>query len=213
MDENKYKLSFTFGGLLLPETKIIAGEYLKTSNWDEVRIKALEENILQKTRKSSRYRYFREIRDRLNNAYAWELEILGNEIDQNIYSLVNLTVVSRYYRFVRDFIIEVIRYKTEGNDFTLTDYDYEAFLEAKSQYHPEILDLSESTRNKIRQVVIRMLKETGILTVRGREKIITKPFIPDVLAKRYAEAGTAENMMILLLPDREIGILRGKYGK
>ncbi|MCD6121154.1 MAG: DUF1819 family protein [Spirochaetales bacterium] len=41
------------------------------------------------------------------------------------------------------------------------DYDYTTFLETKSQFHPELLKLSESTGNKIKQVIIRMLKEAG----------------------------------------------------
>lgn len=213
MEEKKYKLSFTFGGLLLPETRIIAKEYLKTNSWDDVKAKVLEENILQKIRKSSRYRYFREIMYRLEISYPWEMEILAREMDQNTYSLVNFVIVNRYYRFVRDFNMEVIRYKVDGNDFKLTDYDYFTFFEAKSQYHPELLKLSESTGKKIQQVVIRILKETGILELKNGDKRIIKPFVPNLLAEKYAKEGTAEDMMALLLPDREIGILRGKYGR
>lgn len=213
MNEKKYKLSFTFGGLLLPETRIIAKEYLKTKNWDWVKAKALEENMLQKTRNSSRYRYFREIMYRLKKAYPWEMEILGKEADQGVYSLVNLVIVGRYYRFVRDFIVEVIRYKAEGLDFILMDYDYTTFLETKSQFHPELLKLSESTGNKIKQVIIRMLKEAGVLTIKNGVKTIIKPYSRDILAARYAERGTIDDMMILLMTDREINSLRGKYGR
>ncbi len=157
-DMKKYKLSFTFGGLLLPETRIIAREYWAVRDWNRVKKDVLDKNLLQKTRKASRYRYFREIRDRINNAYSWELNILANEKDESIYRLVNLVIVSRYYKFVRDFVIEVIRYKVIGNDLIIMDYDYPTFFERKVVEHPELLEISESTKSKIQQVVFRALK-------------------------------------------------------
>lgn len=95
--ENRYRLSFTFGGLLIPETKAIVTSLFEIapgtsagatvvparstpkddSAWDEIRSRVEKGNLLGKTRASAGYRYFREIRARLATAYLWELEIIA----------------------------------------------------------------------------------------------------------------------------------------
>jgi hypothetical protein len=77
---DRYKLSFTFGGLLIEETVTIVALLNECGHdWATVRRRAVEENALKKTRTSSSFRYFREIRDRLADAADWELEaIAGN---------------------------------------------------------------------------------------------------------------------------------------
>lgn len=48
MGRDTYKLSFTFGGLLVPETLEVAECYLKYQKWELVRKEADENRILKK---------------------------------------------------------------------------------------------------------------------------------------------------------------------
>ena len=73
MNTRKYRLSFTFGGLLIPETQIVADAYVRLGDWEDVRKEVLAGSLLRKTRQESSRRYFREIRDRLKSAHQWEL--------------------------------------------------------------------------------------------------------------------------------------------
>ena len=45
----RYRLSFTFGGLLGHETRVIAREYIKDRDWASAKSRILEQNLLQKS--------------------------------------------------------------------------------------------------------------------------------------------------------------------
>ena len=105
----RYRLSFTFGGLLGHETRVIAKEYLKDRDWTSVKSRILKQNLLQKTRLSSSRRYFREIRDRLSCSHDWEVDLLTSDISFEEVITIILAITARYYRLLRDFIIQVVR--------------------------------------------------------------------------------------------------------
>jgi hypothetical protein len=70
----------------------------------------------------------------------------------------------RYYRFIREFAVEVVRerFVTLRSDLHYDDFD--AFYNAKAEWHEELEKNSLSTRNKLRQVLFRMLREADLLT-------------------------------------------------
>ncbi len=200
-----YKLSFTFGGLLIPETREIARSFLQEKDWTKVGELVMEKNILSKTRSASRFRYFREIRDRLNQAYDWELNIIGGESRMEEIRLVILVVTARYYRFIFDFLVEVVHPKVFSWDLVFTDYDYTSFVEGKMNGHEELVSKTESTLRKIEQVTFRILKEAGITTKREGEVCINKPIVPEWLRLKYEESNDRDALAVLLLSNRETG--------
>lgn len=177
-----YRLSFTFGGLLFPESVAIAKRYQEIPDWDVLKAEAQEKELLRKTRSTSKERYFREIRDRFKQAWPFEIEWIANEKPGARYAA--LAVCGRYYRVVGDFIREVVRDKITLGEEWLSLSDYYHFLEAKTPLHPELTSLSETTRAKLRQVTFRMLTE-GLLLEKGKEHRIRVPAIPDELAGHY----------------------------
>ena len=200
-----YKLSFTFGGLLIPETREIARSFLQEKDWNRVRERVMEENVLSKTRSASRFRYFREIRDRLKQAYNWELEFIGKGSRVEEIRLVILVVTARFYRFIFDFIVEVVRPKVFSQDIMFTDYDYASFIDSKMNGHEELASKTELTRRKIEQVTFRILKEAGITTKREGAVCINKPIVPEWLRVKYEESNDRDALTVLLLSNREIG--------
>ena len=203
-----YRLSFTFGGLLLPESQVVADAYLRLRSWADVRSEILDRNLLQKTRRESSRRYVREIRDRLKGAYEWELSIVaGRRGTKHEAKLVVFAITARYYHLVWEFIVEVIRYKTAGSDFKMLGFEFESFWEQKAENSPEMRNITDATRRKLIQVAYRMLQEAGILPG-SRDGMIVAPTVPYGLSMRYAEEGDAETLMAFLLPDHEIQRLR-----
>jgi len=196
MSTKSYRLSFTFGGLLIPESVEIAERYLVNGDWNKTKEEALNNEILKKTRRSSRFRYFREIRERLKLAHNWELELIVHA-DLSIQQLVLFLIVCRYYRFIREFFVEVVYEKLRMNDFILMDYDYPTFFERKVDKHPEIRDLSDTTKQKIQQVTIRILREAGLLKKTIDGLILQRPYVPEKLRQRYEEKNGEKELGIL----------------
>ncbi len=50
MNKEKYKMSFTTGGLFLNESLKAAGIYLRIGGWNEARAEIINKNILQSNR-------------------------------------------------------------------------------------------------------------------------------------------------------------------
>lgn len=213
-----YRLSFTFGGLLIPETREVARQYRALGDWDAARRRITEENLLQKTRASSVYRYVREIRARLKVAYAWEIDVVagsGNEAHGSVNGNVGFVpdrdvpvvlyaVFTRYYRLVGDFVTQVVRRRLLEGLPTVDNAMVRSFMADQAPAHPEITRLSESTANKLAAVTIRVLAEAGIVHGRRGTLPITPPPLTSSLRRYYCETGSAEDLTHLLLRDKEI---------
>ena len=179
-----YRLSFTFGGLLFPESVVIAQRYRAIPDWEALKAEAIRGELLRKTRASSRYRYFREIRDRFTAAWPFEIECIASE---DIGARLAAFVIScRYYQVLGDFVREVVRDKIDMQERALSLSDYYHFQKEKRYLHPELTALSESTQAKLRQVTFRMLAE-GTILEKGREHKIIVPILPESLVSQYEE--------------------------
>jgi hypothetical protein len=193
---HNYNLSFTFGGLLLPESTEIAHAYVQSEDWEAVRQQVMNENILQKTRLESRKRYFRGLLQRFKAAYRWELEcIAGSELEAK--RAVLFLIMCRNYEFIRDFYIEVVRRKLLLNDFSLHDYEYYAFFEQKLEEHPELNELSDSSTQKVRAIVLKVHREVGILEKDKAKTQLSFPLVPQEVQELYKEHGMEDEVKIL----------------
>jgi hypothetical protein len=163
MNNSAYKLSFTAGGLLFAESLIVAEEYAHSQNWAATVESVRQQNLLQARTASAGHRVLREVCSRLRLLTKTQLELLrsGSRSDQR--QLLWLAACKRY-RLLYDFGSEVIRNKFLQMDLTLGRNEFDDFLEAKSIWHPEIEAVAASTRAKLRQVALRMLREADLLS-------------------------------------------------
>lgn len=199
-----YRLSFIVGGLLIPETREIAKAYVRTGDWEAVRTAVMEENLLSKTRKSSRFRYFREIRDKLKSAYDWETALIAVEGNLDTVRLVLLVITARYYPFIFELLAGLVREKLAAREETLTEYNFPSFFGRMRALHVELAGIKESTKHKIEQVSFRILAEAGILFKREKKLILAKPAAPPRLIEQYRKAGDRDALAALLLFDDEM---------
>jgi len=160
---DKYRLSFTTGGLYYRESIKLSELYLRLRDWSEVRQKTLAENLLQLNTHSSQIRTYREVSSRLQQLSDIELELFMDCSEQDKRHLLWLAIC-RYYKFIEEFAVEVLREKFLSMDTSLTHHDYDVFFNRKSEWHDELYALSHSTRNKLRQVLFLMLVEAGLLS-------------------------------------------------
>lgn len=162
MNTEKYSMSFTTGTLFHQESVKLAGLYLKKGDWREVRSEVIASNLLQARTENSTKRICREICSRLKHLNKDELELLVEGDHQEQAYLLWLGVCRRYH-FIYDFSAEVIsdRFLTLRYDLNYEDYD--AFYNSKMEWHEEMEKITTTTRNKLRQVLFKMLRETELL--------------------------------------------------
>lgn len=163
MNNDRYSMSFTTGGLFHRESVKLAVLYLQFNDWNSVRDKVLSENLLQARTLNTSKRVCREIISRLKNLCPNELDLLVTSNSQEQGYLLWLAICRRY-RFIGDFAIEVLRerYITLKNHLSYEDFEF--FFNKKSEWHTELDDIRPTTRNKLRQVLFKILKEAELLT-------------------------------------------------
>lgn len=162
MADLKYNMSFTAGGLFLMESIPVAEAYLQLKNWEQVKELVLAENTIQSKTNASLVRFNREIVSRLQLLTDEQIKLLvEGSIGER--KLILWVAICRKHKFINDFAIEVIREKFLQLNYKITYKDFDIFFNKKSEWHDELDQLTDSSRNKLRQVLFRMLREADIL--------------------------------------------------
>lgn len=163
MASQKYKLSFTAASLSISESISIAKVYLQTGDWKLTRQIIKENNLLQSRTGSRTIRVARELIQRLELLTDHQLELLveGNPTEQK-YLLWFATC--KAYLLIQEFAVEVIHEKYLSRSLTLTELDYAAFYNRKTDWSDELNQITASTQKKIRQVLLLMTKEAGLVS-------------------------------------------------
>ncbi len=202
MSKSPYKMSFSTGGLNLPESIILSCMYLELNDWKLVREKAIAENILQARTISSLKRVCREVISRLKKLDDDELSFLveTNSIEQGYLLWI---AVCRHYRFIAEFATEVLRERYISLKHDLTHEDFDIFYNQKSDWHMELEEIQPSTRKKLRQVLFRMLREAGLL---GTNKMINAVMLSPMFIKVIVKTDSKE---LLYFPVFESEISEG----
>jgi hypothetical protein len=164
--EAGYNFSFIAGGLLVNEMAAVAAVHLDAPDWDYVAAQAENANLLQARTASSHRRMFAEVRNRLQ-ALTLEEEALLVEGSSGDQTAVAWLAVCKAYRLVREFAEEVVRERFVTLALTVEGHDFERFLESKMIWDEQLEALTDSTLKKGRTVVMRMLREAGIISEAG----------------------------------------------
>jgi len=196
MNTAKYSMSFTTGALFHQESVSLAGLYLDKGDWSVVRDEVIARNLLQARTTNSAKRICREICSRLKRLHKDELEILVEGDHQEQAYLLWLAVCRRY-RFIYDFSAEVLRERFLALRYDLGYEDYDAFFNAKMEWHEELEKITTTTRNKLRQVLFKMLREAELLDS-------ANTIIPTMLSSRLVNVICSHsNRDLILFPMME----------
>ena len=195
----RYRLSFTTGGLFLSEAPLVARQYLLTRDWEQTRAQVRSGNLLQVRTAAASTRISKELVARLEELDLDELELL---IDSNRRDRAYLLWVAacRRYTFVRDFAREVLRENYLVLRRQLTSADYEAFVNAKALWHDELDGLALSTQRKLRQNLFRMLREAELIS---DQLVIQSAALTPQLARLLARRGV-EQLLVFPANDQEL---------
>lgn len=197
-----FNLSFTAASLRPELARIVAEHYLAVVNWDLARQRILSSNALQCRSPTSAIRLEREIRQRLGTLTQDQL-LLAAEANAEDRAAIAWLAVCKSIQFAFEFASDVLREKLASHDAVLRLSDYEAYVENKSTFHPELARLTTSSKRKVRQVLLRMLTEAGLLTSGTALGAIQRPALsPSVM--RAITSDSPHWLAGFLVPDSEI---------
>jgi hypothetical protein len=163
----EYRLSFGTGGLYVLESAQLSQSYYDLKCWDDVIEHAVEHNLLQFKSSGSTRRAVREICTRLKALSPKELNffITADPFDQ---SLISWLACCRTYQFIGDFATQVLLENFASYKLELGHVDFDFFYDEQALFHPELDEMTDGTRKKLRQILFRMMREAGVLTEDNR---------------------------------------------
>ncbi|WP_236036988.1 MULTISPECIES: DUF1819 family protein [Bifidobacterium] len=180
-NEQRYRLSFTVGGLLAPQGRIVAALFVDDEDCadphvlahDEtelgeriarIRRRAIDENALTIRTQAANSRMVSEVIKRLSTLSGTELCHLASAdtpaADRHALMWV---AMCRYYALVGQFAHDVLRDRYLMGMPTVTYEDYDRFILAKAMWHPELETLSTTTAAKLRSNLFKAIHEAGLV--------------------------------------------------
>lgn len=188
MNVSKYSLSYTTGAALIPESITVAALHVELRNWPTIRMRVLEDNCFQARTLSTLKKLYGEVARRLKHLTPVQLKLLSSGTDSQAKALVWVAICSQY-AFIREFTIEVMAAQYSSSRFLLTHDDYDAFFNAKAEWHNNLDKASRLTKSKARQVLFKMLKECGLI---NDENEILKQQLNQSLAQLIANGDSVD---------------------
>lgn len=196
-----YRLSFSGAALQIEESVKIAQLYTELQDWKAVQTEVVGANALQKNQLKTTVRSFYEVRTRLKEMLPLQLERLveGTYTDQQQLLWV---AVCKTYPFISAFTLEVLLNKIHAFEYIVHESDYTAFLEAQTLKEEKLQQVSDSTYQKLRSRLYRMMEEAGMVNNR-EERVITPPVVTTYIAEALIKEDP-KLLRYLLVSDRDI---------
>ena len=205
---NDYIFSYTAATLMLHETNEVMKKYLEYKDWNKVKEIVIEENIMQKQSVSSRKRVFTEIKRRIETLSNEQLEYVNESSSSDIRNFIFLTIL-KTYRFIFEFMTEVLSKKVLMFDYKILNSDYETFFESKKYAVEQLESITEATQYKLKQVLFRILEEAMIID-NTKSKNILKPHLSGEVIKLIIKDNPIY-LKAFLYTDYEIEKMKERY--
>jgi hypothetical protein len=174
MSKTRFALSFTAGGLLYNESIVVAEALLRNEfDWNATLVEAEEKNLLQSRTCSTSKRKLREITQRLKRLSGPQLALLvdGTRHEQKI---ILWLACCEKYPLLAELARDVVRAKFLQLDYSIDAGDIARFIELQTMWHEELEELTASTITKLQTVMLRMLRESELVSEDG---IISAPLV------------------------------------
>jgi hypothetical protein len=204
-----YLLSYTSTALSPYESEVVATLYLECGDWESVRERVIDENVVQKGTLASRKRLFLELKKRLTTLTGAQLAYYKEASASEAKALTMLSCF-KCYRFIYDFATEVMRRKLLLFDYEILNSDYESFYDSKRVAYENLNTVSEATQKKLKQVMFRMFEQAGFIDD-AKRRHIQKPYLTEALIQLIVE-DDPRLLGAFLYSDREIDEMKKRYG-
>lgn len=185
---NRYRMSFAVGGLFLNEAVAAAIAHERLGDWAQAQEEIRSAGAVGFRKTSSMHRAAREVVTRLRHLTEAELTLLRRGTREEQAALLWLAVC-RTYRLVGEFAVEELQERFLSMRTHLEPKAFGRFIEARAEWHEELAKLKPSTRHKLQQVLLRILREAGMLSREGhiQRMPLSKEFLATLGARNTSE--------------------------
>ena len=190
-----YSAKLTAEPFLYNETKIIAEYILNGEDVNELKKRNIEENLIHYKKPKSIQRVNSPIFRRLSVLDEDMLrEFVYSDIDTSRYIL--LYAIMKTDKLVRDFVIEVYKDKLLMQKEYIEKFDIDNWYEDKCTISQNLRERSESTTNKLKQVIMKIMQDSGLVK-KEREKNnyrfkVIRPLLKDKFINELESRGDIE---------------------
>lgn len=154
---------------------------------------------------STGQRIARELLKRYNVLTDEQKDLLKNG-SYKIQKEISFYAICKYYGFIRDFIIEVVRENYLVYQLQITDGDYISFFRRKADIFPKMTQLTEITQKKIKQVTFNILAQADIIDGIKSRKII--PQLLEIESQKAILSDNPEFLKVFLYSDIDLNQLK-----
>lgn len=162
MHQFSYKGDLIGGSLMVRESRIVAELLLSRATPEQWQTEIVQENRLQKRTSATAMRLTHTLRKRLEQLDEPFWRALRDG-DDELASQVVFCAVLEGNLLLLEFMETVVKDAFVTHAERLEQYLWHEFLEDRSFRDPALAEMAEVSRQKIGQVVFRMLSEVGLL--------------------------------------------------
>ena len=191
---NLYNAEISAGAIMLVETKRLAKLLLEQPTQEEWNHALVEENILQKKTPSTAKRQAALIKKRLDTLTPVGLELITDG-DNEVTSQMIFASCILHSELLKDYLQHEYAGHLRRLDTHLNSNSWDAFWVECAKRDPSILAWSDLTKNKLFQVILRILAQVKYIES-NKSKRITPPILhPQVV--RYLKQNNPETLKVM----------------
>lgn len=190
--KNNYTASLTAESFLFDETRTLAEFLSEGIDADTIIKRNLAENLISCKRPGALKRLNSILSNRLDEINDNLLEpFLNNDISNSRITL--LYIICKTDKLVRDFVLSVYSDKIITRADRITRIDIEKYFENVCGAEPKMLDISDTSKAKIKSVLARILTAAGVLEkVNNDEFRIVRPVVSEFTKQSIHDDGGDE---------------------
>ena len=193
---DNYTASLTGEPFLFNETKTMAEYYLQGATIDELRHRNLTENLIRYKSPKAIQRVNTPIFRRIKVMSQDMLEAFANS-NAMIGKTILLCAIMKTDRLVRDFIRDLYYEKLVLGKDCVEQYEINNWFEQKIANSEKLSKVSQKTQYKLRQVMTKIMKDSGLYTEENSKYRVNILAESDTLRKLFT--GTEDEEYFKLL--------------
>lgn len=186
-----YSAKLTAEPFLYNETKTLATYLLKGESEETLKRRNIEENLIKYKSAKSITRVNSPMFRRLNVMDKNMMEeFVNSSIDNSKYIL--LYTIMKTDRLVREFVLDVYKYKLIMRKEYIEKFDIDNWYEEKCSVSITLKEKSEQTSAKLKQVIMKIMQDSGlVIKEKNRFKII-RPLLKETYINMLDRRGDLE---------------------
>lgn len=192
----EYNVGLTGESFLYNETKIMAKMILEGENVENLKKRNIKENLMQHKATGSL--------SRVNGPVFRRISVLDEKLlqefikpDLDTSKFILLYAIMKTDKLVFDFVNEVYKEKLILKKEYVYKYEFDKFYEEKILFSEKLKNASDSSKNKIKQVIFKILVDAGLLKKEKDKFKVVRPLLKQWFIDFLEAKGDKEYVLAL----------------